>query len=134
MPQSEKHDSGFSYLALTLGSALVWAVLSVVGIRIIRHFPASTGARIAGVALGMLGFISWQLTVFLLVRKRDEFTQRLYLIASGMAFAVTGFFIISCDLLQRAGFIDYVSLMNIWMVMMGSWAVAVAATEWYYCR
>ncbi len=134
MSQPEKHDSGSSYLALTLGSTLVWAAASVVGIRIIRHFPASTDARIAGVALGMLGFISWQLTVFLLVRKRDEFTQRLYLIGSAVAFAVTGFFIISCDLLQRAGFIDYVSLMNIWIVMMGSWAVAVAATEWYYCR
>ncbi len=134
MIQSQKHDSGSHYIALTLGSTLVWAAASVAGIRIIRHFPTSIGARASGVALGMIGFISWQLTVFLLVRKRDEFTQRLYLIASAVAFAVTGFFIISCDLLQRAGFIDYVSLMNIWMVMIGSWAVAVAATEWYYCR
>lgn len=134
MPQLEKHDSRNSYLALTLGSSLVWAAASVAGLRIIRHFPVSTSARVGGVALGMLGFISWQVTVFLLVRKRDEFTQRLYLIGSGVAFAVTGFFIISCDLLQRAGFVDSVSLMNIWMVMMGSWAVAVVATEWYYCR
>ena len=134
MTQPKKHDSSPHYLALTLGSALVWAAASVVGIRMIRHFPASIGVRIGGVALGMVGFISWQLTVFLLVRKYDEFTQRLYLIAAGVAFAVTGFFIISCDLLQRASFIDSVSLMNIWMVMMGSWAVAVAATQWYYCR
>ena len=134
MPQLEKRNSGPRNVALTLSSALVWAAASVVGIRIIRHYPANLGTRVGGVALGMLGFITWQLTVFLLVRKYDEFTRRLYLIAAGVAFAVTGFFIISCDLLQRAGFIDSVSLLNIWMVMMGTWAVAVAATNWYYCR
>jgi hypothetical protein len=86
------------------------------------------------VIIGVLGFIPWQLSVVKLIRTYDEFTRRVYLIAFSIAFAATGLFIITADLLQRAGFIDYVSLMTIWMVMLGSWTVAFAATEWYYCR
>ena len=134
MPQPENRDSGLRNLGLTFGSVLLWAAASVAAVRIIRYYPGNAPARAAAVLLGMLGFIAWQLTMVKLIRRYDEFTRRLYLIAFGVAFAVTGLFIVTCDLLQRAGFLDYVSLMTIWAVMLGSWAAALAATQWYYCR
>lgn len=134
MPQNEKHNSGLRALGLTLGSVALWAVTSVVAIKIIKHNPGNTGLRAMAVVLGVLGFIPWQLAVFKLIRAYDEFTRRVYLIAFSVAFAATGLFVIACDLLQRAGFIDYVSLMTIWLVMVGTWAVALGATECYYRR
>jgi hypothetical protein len=121
-------------LALTYGSVAIWAIASIAAVKIIKHHPENAGVRAAGIGVGVAGFLMWQVAVVRLVRRFDEFTRRLYLIAFSIAFAVTGLFIITCDLLQRAGFIDYVSLMTIWLVMLGTWAVALAAAQWYYCR
>ena len=74
------------------------------------------------------------MVVIWLIRHHDEYTRRLYLIAFSIAFGATGLFIVTCNLLLRAGFIHYISLMTIWMVMVGTWAIALAGAQWYYCR
>ena len=38
------------------------------------------------------------------------------------------------DLLQRAGFVDFILLRTILLVMLGTWALATLGGEWYYRR
>ena len=59
---------------------------------------------------------------------------KFYLIAFAIAFGVTGLFIWTVGLLQRTGFIDYVSMMTVFMVMSGAWCLAILGAEWYYRR
>jgi hypothetical protein len=133
MASKSQPDTGVRALALSLGSIALWAVTTRAAYILLRHSNANSIRGLA-VALGLLGYIPWQVVVIWLIRHYDEYTQRLYLIAFSIAFAATGFFIITCNMLQRAGFIDYISLMTIWMVMVGTWTVALAGASWYYSR
>ena len=134
MASQSKSNEVSRSLALYLASIGVWALVTVISYRLLRHYPNSGGLRGLSVALGVLGYIPSQVFVVWLIRHYDEYTRRLYLISFAIAFGVTGLFIVTCNLLQRAGFIDYVSLMTIWMVMIGSWTVAFMGANWYYCR
>jgi hypothetical protein len=127
-------DTGVRALALSFGSIALWVLTTIVSYTLLRHYPNGVRARALAVAIGLMGYIPWQVIVIWLIRHYDEYTRRLYLISFSIAFGATGFFIIACNLLQRAGFIDYVSLMTIWMVMIGTWALALAGAQWYYCR
>ena len=134
MTNTQIQNVGLHSVVLGLGGVALWTITSVAAIRIIRHYPGNATIRAAAVALGVLGFIPWQLAMVKLIRTYDEYTRRVYMIAFSISFALTALFVVACDLLQRAGFIDYVSLMTIWMVMVGSWAVALGATECYFRR
>src|ERR1051325_2461636 len=134
MASKSQSDTGVRTLALSLGSIALWALTTMVAYRLLRHYPKASGIRGLAVVIGLLGYIPWQVGVIWLIRHYEEYTRRLYLTAFRIAFAATGLFIVACNLLQRAGFIDYVSLMTIWMVMIGSWAIALAGAQWYYCR
>ncbi len=100
----------------------------------INHSSASAKFRAAGVVIGVVGFLFWQLATAKLVLLHDEFTRRIHLIALAIAFAVTGLFIFTTDLLQRAGFVDYILLRTIWLVMLCTWCLAIIGGEWYYRR
>jgi hypothetical protein len=134
MPQPEKRDPGIHILGLTFGAIALWGATYGVASRMLHHYPANVKLRVAAVIIGVLGFVTWQLVTAKLIRMHDEFTRRIHLIALGIAFAVTGLFIFTVDLLQRAGFIDYITLMTVWLVMVGTWLLAMMATEWYYRR
>jgi hypothetical protein len=109
-------------------------VTYAVAARILHHHSASVGLRATAVIVSVLGFIPWPLATVKLMRMHDEFTRRIQLIAVSIAFAATGLFIFVADVLRRAGFIDYISLMTVFLVMMGTWWVAIMGTEWYYRR
>ena len=134
MAFKSESNRGVRALALSFGSIVFWTLTTMVSYSLLRHHPNGTGVRAVAVAIGLLGYIPWQVIVIWLIRHYDEYTRRLYLISFSVAFGATGLFIIACNLLQRAGFIDYVSLMTIWMVMIGTWAAALAGAQWYYCR
>jgi hypothetical protein len=133
MTSKAQAGTGTRALALSLGSITLWAITTMAAYSLLRHYNTST-IRVVAVAIGVVGYIPWQLVVVWLIRHYDEYTRRLYLIAFSIAFGATGLFILACNLLQRAGFIDYISLMTIWLVMIGTWAAALAGTQWYYCR
>jgi hypothetical protein len=134
MGNGEKRDRGLQALGLFFGAVGLWGVAFVVAARILHHHSASVTLRAAAVVIAIVGFLPWPLATAKLVRMHDEFTRRIHLIALGIAFAATGLFIFAADMLQRAGFIEYISLMTIWLVMLGVWWVAIMATEWYYRR
>ena len=134
MASKSQPDTGVRALALSFGSIVLWTLATIISYRLLRHYPNGSTIRGLAVVIGVLGYIPWQVVVIWLIRHYDEYTRRLYLIAFSIAFAATGFFIITCNMLQRAGFIDYISLMTIWMVMVGTWTVALAGAQWYYCR
>jgi drug/metabolite transporter (DMT)-like permease len=134
MPQGEKRDSSLRNLGFMFGAITVWAVTYTVASRMLSHYPSSATFRAAAVAIGVIGFVLWQLATAKLIRKHDEFTRRVHMIAVVVAFAATGLFIFTTDLLQRAGFIDYILLRTIWLVMLCTWWLAIMGGEWYYRR
>jgi H+/Cl- antiporter ClcA len=134
MPHDDKRDPGLRILGFTVGALAVWGTTYVIASRMFNHNQSNQKFRIAGVIIGVLGFIIWQLTTAKLIRIHDEFTRRIHLIALAVAFAATALFIFTTDLLQRAGFIDYILLRTIWLVMLGIWWLAIMGAEWYYKR
>lgn len=134
MPQVQKRDPGLRILGLVFGTVAVWAITYVVASRMLHHHAATAKFRAAAVIIGVLGFVTWQLATAKIIRRQDEFTRRIHLIALAIAFAATGLFIFTVDLLQRAGFIDYILLRTIWVVMVCTWWLAIMGAEWYYRR
>jgi hypothetical protein len=130
--QTEKRDPNQLMLGLVYGAVVLLAT-SYFATRMLHH-PVSPQLRVAGVAIGVLGFVAWQLVTARLLLLHDEFTRQIYLIAFAIAFGVTGLFIWTVSLLQRAGFIDYVSMMTVFMVMSGAWCLAIVGASWYYRR
>jgi hypothetical protein len=84
--------------------------------------------------IGILGFLVCLWATAKLIRRQDEFRRRIHRIALGVAFAATALFIFTTDLLQRAGFVDFILLRTILLVMLGTWALATLGGEWYYRR
>jgi len=134
MPQDEKRDPSLRILGLMFGTLAVWAITYVVASRMLHRHTASARFRVTAVIIGVLGFVLWQLATAKLIRMHDEFTRRIHLIALAVAFAATGLFIFTTDLLQRAGFIDFISMRSIWLVMLCTWWLAIMGGEWYYRR
>jgi hypothetical protein len=134
MPQDEKRDPRLRILGLVFGTLAAWAITYVVASRMLHHHAASAKFRAMAVLIGVLGFVFWQLATAKLILLHDEFTRRIHLIALAIAFAATGLFIFTVDLLQRAGFIDFILLRTIWLVMLCIWWIAIMGAEWYYRR
>jgi hypothetical protein len=134
MLQVDKRNSGTRVLGPIVGAISVRATTYTVASVILRHSPASTKFRAAAVVIGILGFVVCLWATAKLIRLHDEFTRRIHLIAPAVAFAATALFIFTTDLLQRAGFIDFILLRTIWMVMLGTWGLAILGGEWYYRR
>ncbi len=132
MPQDEKRDPGLRILGQVFGSIALWGVAEAIAFGTLRHHPKSLTIRIAAVAIGLIGFVPWQLATAKVIRKQDEFTLRIHLVALAVAFAVTNLLVFAANLLQFAGFIDYVPLMLIWFGMMLIWWLAIMITAWYY--
>ena len=132
MPDNKQQNSDLRALKWTVAALSVWAVGYVVALRILKHNPHSAWVRGAAVALAVLGFLSWLGWTIKAVRISNEFTRQVHLVATAFAFAATVLFIFVCDMLQRASFIDYVTLMTIWLVMIGSWLVAIMLASVYY--
>ncbi len=119
---------GFIY-----GAVVLW-VFSFLAVRMLHYYPTNTNFRATAVVVGVLGFLIWQFVTARLILLHDEFSRLVYLIAFAIAFGVTGTFIWTVGLLQRAGFIGYISMMTVCMVMSGAWGLAIFGAEWYYRR
>jgi hypothetical protein len=134
MPQDEKRDPRLRILGLVFGTLALWAITYVVTSRMLHHHATTAKFRAAAVIIGVLGFVTWQSATAKIIDLQDEFTRRIHLIAVAIAFAATALFIFTVDLLQRAGFIDYILLRTVWVVMLCIWWLAIMGAEWYYRR
>ena len=66
------------------------------------------------------------------IRAENEFNQRIYLVGTACAFGATAVFVFACNMLQRAGFVHYLPLPTILLVMFVTWALAMAFASRHY--
>jgi hypothetical protein len=131
-PTDEK-DSGVRVLGQVFGALAIWTVSVIAATVMLSRYEVQTPLlRGLAVALAVFGFVTWIASTVIAVRAQDEFTQRIHLIALAAAFSVSGTFVFAADYLQRAHFIDHISLMTIWLVMIVTWWLAILVTARLY--
>jgi len=89
-------------------------------------------ARVALVAIGLGGFLPVVFVYAKSIRMQDEFSQRLHLIALGVAFAVLGVLSYGADLLHQANFIQQPSSNGLWALMVVVWWLAIVVIPRIY--
>ena len=125
-------DTGLRALKRATVVIIAWAVSYTLALQILKHHPSGVWVRGGAVALAVCGFLLWLGGTAKAIRAQNEFTRQIHLVALALALGATAVFIFVCDVLQRAGFIQYVSLMTIFLVIMGAWLLAVALASLYY--
>ena len=116
-------------VAAALAFFFVTIITASIGLNRDIESPLIRGAL---VAVAIAGFLPWIWATVLSIRAQDEFTRRIHLLALSMAFAATGLFVFAADFLQRAGFLDYLPLTTIWLVMVGVWWVSMMVASRLY--
>ena len=132
MRDNEQQNSDLRALKWTAAALTAWGVGYVLALKILKHHPASPWVRAGAVALAVFGFLSWLAWMAKAMRISNEFTRQVHLVATAFAFAATAIFIFVCDMLQRAAFIDYITLITIWVFMVGAWLLAIMLASVYY--
>jgi hypothetical protein len=131
-PIKEEKDPGVRLLVGIAASIAVWGVSLVTAIRVLNRDPPGVALRAGAVALAIAGFLTWLWMASRAIVAQDEFTRRIHFIALSWAFAATGIFVVAADMLVRARFLDYVSIMNIWLFMIVAWWISLMLTTRYY--
>ena len=132
MPDNKERNSEVRAVKWTVAALTAWGVGYVVALKILKHHPHSAWVRGGAVALAVFGFLSWLGWMAKAMRMANEFTRQVHLVATAFAFAATAIFIFVCDMLQRAAFLDYITLMTIWVFMVGAWLLAIMLASVYY--
>ena len=128
----DQKDPGIQMLVRIPASLAVWAVTLVIAIRVLDRDPPGVVIRAGAVALAIAGFLPWVWMASRAIVAQDEFTRRIHFIALSWAFAATGIFVVGADMLVRAHFLDYLSIMNIWLFMVVAWWTSLMLTARYY--
>ena len=132
MSSSKEQDGALRTLKRTAIVVLAWGVSYVLALQILKHHPVSAWVRGGAVALALCGFLLWLAGCAKAIRAENEFSRQIHLVALSSAFGATAIFVFVCDMLQRAHFIEYVSLLTIFVLMMGAWLLAVLLASLYY--
>jgi hypothetical protein len=132
MYEGKKIAPGAKVLGRTLLAVILWVGTFVIAVKVLHHHPANLGIRIGCVLMAVLGFLTWPASLTQLIRKQSEFEQRIHLVALAIAFVADVLFIFTANMLQIAGFIHYLPLQTIWLVMFLTWFIAVLGTSSYY--
>ena len=115
-----------------LGSTVLLAVAPIAaGVLIDR---GTTLSRAAGVVVGVAGFLPWMWLLFSIVRRGDEFLQRIHLVAITITATFGLVLLIAIGWLVRARFIDPPDYMLIWVIWLAAWVVALLGTKRYFER
>lgn len=130
--EGKKVAPGAKVLGRVFLSIFLWVGTFAIAARILRHHPTNVWIRVGCVLIAVLGFLSWPASVLKLIRTLSEFERRIQLVALAIAFVATALFIFTVNMLQLAGFIDWISLQTIWLVMFMTWFAALMGTTWYY--
>ena len=132
MSEGKKVAPGAKVLGRVFLAVILWGGSFVFAVKMLRHHPTNVWERGGLVLLAVLGFLSWAWSLGKLIRLQNEFERRIHLVALAIAFVVNILFIFTANMLQLAGFIDWLSLQTIWLVMFFTWFVSMWATSWYY--
>jgi hypothetical protein len=129
---NKKDASGLGTLGMVGAAMLFWFVTIAVSTHVLDRHPASAWLRGAMVALAVSGFSVWVVTVARLILSQDEFSQRIHLVAIALSTAVTAILVMAGDFLQTAGFLGFVPLQAVWLLMGGLWWLGIIAATRYY--
>jgi hypothetical protein len=110
-----------------IGSVIAAAAGPMIGMSLVHQ--TSTGARTAGVAIGIGGWIPLMLFTAALIRASDEFSQRIHLLALSLAFAAALVLVDVVDWLVRARFIEPVPYMLLWFGLILLWVIALIVAK-----
>ena len=125
-------EQGPRLLLLVLVMFAVWCGSAIASALLLGHEPQSLAGRVTAVLIGVGGLFPWVWVVSIAIRAQDEYKQRIHLVALGVAFGATGVFVMTADLLIRAGFVDYLPLSWIVMWMACAWAMSIAVASRLY--
>ena len=131
-PPKEEKDPGVRLLARLVVSLVFWFGSFLAANWILSSEPQNAALRAGAVALAVAGFVPWIWMASRAIVAQDEYRRRIHYIALSWAFAATGVFVVASDLLVRAHFIDYLSIMNIWIFMIVAWWVSMMLTARYH--
>ena len=129
MTKASSHLRAFGWLA---GTFVLWIVAMSVARRLLDHDPPAAPLRAVIVAVAIGGFLAFAMAMVRFIRTLDEFSRRVQVTAVAVAFVVTAAAILAADLLQSAGFLGYVPLDAIWMLMLVVWWLSMIAVSRYY--
>jgi len=129
MTKVSSHLRAFGWLAATF---VVWVIAMSVARRFLDHDPPAAPLRAAIVAVAIGAFLAFAVAMVRFIGTLDEFSRRVQLTAVAIAFVVTAVAILAADLLQSAGFLGYVPLDAIWMLMLVVWWLSMIAVSRYY--
>jgi hypothetical protein len=115
-----------------LGSVVLLGVSPLIALRLIER--ETTAYRAAGVAVGVAGMLPWMWVLVAIIRRGDEFQQRMHLVAIAIAAGVCLMLLVTLDWLQRAWFMPTPDLMLLWPGCMLIWLVALLLTKRHYER
>ena len=115
-----------------IGSMILLGIAPALAARLIDR--QTFGARIAGVVIGVGGTLPWMWIVLVMIRRSDEYTRRIHLLALGGAFGAALVLILALEMLRRAGFIDPPDLMLLWLALLVIWFAALMAAKRYFER
>jgi hypothetical protein len=115
-----------------LGALLLWVAALVVARRVLDQGPASAWVRAGMVVVAVGGFLAWVAALVRLLRMLDEFSRRVQLASVAVAFVATITVVVAADFLQSAGFLGYVPLDGLWMLMLVLWWLSMIGVSRYY--
>jgi uncharacterized YccA/Bax inhibitor family protein len=120
-----KTDPNIRLLGQVLLAALLWGSTFAATHSDWLARAANLPARVALVATGVGGFLPMVFVYARAIRMQDEFSERLHLIALGIAFAIVGVLSYAVDMLHQAHFIEQPSSYGVWFVMLVVWWLAI---------
>jgi hypothetical protein len=127
-----KASSQLRALGWLAGTFVLWVIAMSVARRVLDRDPIAAPLRAAIVAVAIGAFLAFAVAMVRFIGTLDEFSRRMQLTAVAVAFVVTAAAILAADLLQSAGFLGYVPLDAVWMLMLVVWWLSMIVVSRYY--
>jgi len=131
MAQQNTHSNP-RFLRAAAITSLLWATTFVLSKSAWLGHPDTLPARLALVVVGVGGFIPVVFVYAKSIRMQDEFTQRVHLVAIGIAYATIAVVSYAADLITQAGFIPQIPALGLWALMVFVWFISMLLTSRYY--
>ena len=120
---------GFYYWVLSL---LLAGLGPIGGSALIE--TGTTSGRVAGAVVGTLTWLPMMIMIWLIIRAGDEFSRRVHLLAISLAFGGAMLLLMAAHWFTAAKLVDYVSYMELWIVIGIMWLVSMFIAKRYYER
>jgi hypothetical protein len=115
-----------------LASLVLLGLTPIFAMKLIQHGSLLT--RILAVVVGIGGSLPWMIAVGNIIRRGDEFTRRLHLVALAWSFGGALVLLISWHWLVAAEFVRPPDLLVLWLCFLMIWLVALLTTKRHFER